>query len=539
MNLLSSILGPPMAATERPADSDDFWFNPVTPQTAGVVVTEDTAMKFATVFACVNKLAKTMATLPAHVLEQVDEDNRKQRNDHPLAQIWRVKAHPDSTAVSFRESQMLNLLLWGNAYAEIILDRGDNLLWLKPLLARYMEVRRSGNGQLVYNYDPLDGSGAVDIPAVRMLHTVGLSLNGIVGLSPITHQRLTIGLGMGAAEHAASFLRNGAVPGIVIERPLEADKGKPAKDILSRDAQARIENSFNEKHAGATNGWKTVMLREGMKLATVGMHLKDAQFVEQRDMARIDICGIFDVQPTKVMIWDHATYSNVEHAAIDWRTDSILPWCVRTENAINAKFFEGTNLSLKHNVDGLVRGDIKSRYESYNSGIYAGWLSRNDARRLEDLDPVDGLDEMLVPNNMGSAKNLGKESSQFARLFHDAAAQIVGKETKAVGNAWKRYAKKADVPAFLAWCDSFYAEHCTFIVSKVAPIVATILAFCEIDNPDRAAETDSRVVATRYIGASLATVRECNPAEMPTMIETWEETKTEELATLFLEHWRR
>jgi len=149
MDILGSLLGPPMAAGfANRSPSDDYWYGPgPAGETAGVNVTEDSAMKFATVFACCSKLAKTVATLPAHVLEQVDADKRKKRDDHRLAHIWRVKSHPDSTAVSFREMQMLNLLLWGNAYAEIIRDHGDNLLWLKPLLSRYMEVRREDNGK--------------------------------------------------------------------------------------------------------------------------------------------------------------------------------------------------------------------------------------------------------------------------------------------------------------------------------------------------------------------------------------------------------
>lgn len=439
----------------------------------GVVVTEETAMTYATVWACVNKLSKTIATLPLHVKEHTGPRSTRNASEQKLDSLLRLKPNPEQIAVQFREAVMANLLLWGNAYVLINEDVGGvKALWL--LLSRYMTVDRRQDGELAYDYrEP--GKPLAKYRADQILHIAGLGFDGLLGLSVIGYHRQTVGVGLGATTHVNSFLEHGAQTGMVIERPVEAGD-------LSPEGEANILDSFDTRHGGSTNAWRTALLREGMTLKTVGMPLKDMEFVSLRRFQKGDIAAIFDVPLTKIHENERDIQSNVENKNIDWSTDSLLPWCVKLENAFDAKFFEGTDFFLKHNLAGIVRGDLMARYEAYAIGRQWGWLSVDDVRESEDMNPIEGEggDTYLSPMNMVPADQVGEVPertprepvapakaadlhSSFRRLALEAAQRCVTKEVKAVGNAWKKHAKAGTVEDFTEWAEKFYFGHKDFV----------------------------------------------------------------------------
>ncbi len=516
---------------------------------AGVNVSEETAMRYVTVYACVSKRAKTIATLPVSVIEKTGLHSRKQI-EHPLADLLNGQANQDSLGLTVRETMMANLDLWGNAYTECVFTQDRRtILELIPLMSRYIEVGRNETGELIFKYNPPAESGRV-IPQDRMWHIPGLSFNGITGLSPIGLNRETIGLGLATVTFASSFFGNGAWAGAIVKRdPEKQIGGKP----MSPEAGAKLVADLEDKLQGADKAFGIAMLREGMTLQQiVSMPLKDAQFVELRKLNRIDILGIFDVPPSKIHDLENGTFNNTEQEELSWVKDSIRPSTVRIEQSAKAKFFPDQPFFLRHNLDGLLRGDLKTRYEAYAIGRQWGWLSIDDIMEKEDMNPIGrGGDERLVPLNMavvGEARPLlvsgpppadadGGASEQlllaaecspdvFRPLVVDAANRIATKELMAVGKAMQRLASDGNTAKCQTWVDKFYSQHVDFIAQCLTPIADAFRAATGRDMPSPSC------VAAAYADVDHSTVTAIveDPVRMSSLLATWKQDKAETIA---------
>ncbi len=534
--MLDTIFGLGQASTPGPLD--DFWYSPVGRDSGtGVAVNEDIALTYATVYACVNKLSKTIATLPIHVFERTGPHSTENLPNHWLATVWREMFNPDSLATPAREAMMANLLLWGNAYCEIVPTRNGNSAVLYPLLSREVTPVRLEDGTIGFEHRPLCGP-MVTLPASRVLHIPGLSLNGITGLSVIGYNRLTVGVGLAQVNHEAQFLRNGAVPLTVLERPVDAPD-------WTDDARNRVLKDWKQDHGGQ-NRFSTALLEEGMTVRTIGMPHKDAEFLASREFNRTDICGIFDVPPSKIHKDDRSTFNNIEVKNHDWRSDSILPHAARIETAVRAKFFAGTGLYMRHNLDGLVRGDLKSRAEADQAAIRTG-KTVNEIRNSHELDgigkegdvsyvsmdiqPVDLANNPPEPEPVTTPANTPDDdasakadppavdaSAAFEPLFVEAAGRLVAKETRAVGNAWKKHAGSQSTSDFLTWCEEFYGKQEGYAKEVLSPIVE---AYCQMAGHDcwkNVGAALAHATANGYATNSMAAVRDClatDPAHLP------------------------
>jgi HK97 family phage portal protein len=475
--LLDIFLGPPGSGWVNKGILDDYWYTQRgQATTAGVTVSEELSLTYATVFACVSKLAKTIATLPAAVMEKTSNDERRVVQGHPLNRILQVEANPDCGAVTWREMMMVHLLLWGKWYAKEVYDRNMNLVELRPRLTQYMQPRIDRSGKLYFEYTPPDEPKDA-YPSEQLLQIHGMSLNGVTGVSVIGLHRETIALGLAASKFASAFYGKGAWMGGWLK---QTDGQKPVSPEKQREHLALI----NERFQGAGKAFGLGFLAAGLDYVPItGMPLKDAEFLASRQFTRTEVCGIFDVPPSKIHDDTRSTFSNVEQKNIDWSTDSILPWCIRIEMALNRRYFPDGRMYVKHNLSSLVRGDIKTRYEAYAIGRQWGWLSANDVRAREDMNPIDGGDNYLIPINMAVLRDgevvpisQPKQDSatpgnavrpdSFAGLFLDAASQVVTKECHAIEKAWKKHAKDPTADAFLAWADKFYGEHEEYFVEK-------------------------------------------------------------------------
>ena len=556
MPLIDSLLGNRQSSAVSLPPWDDFWFNPRVPPThSGVEVSEETSMTFSTVFSCTNKLAKTVATLPFHVLEPTGDTGSTVVEDHWLSNLWQTMFSEEVLAIPGREAEMGSRILWGNSYNEIVwADRlQTEAASLIPLLARWIRIKRIDGGSLLYEYNA-PGEDRRVIPADRMLHIPGLTFNGIVGLSVIGLQRETIGMGMAAVRHGASFFGNGAIAGVVLERPEQ-------KKQLDRDAAKKIVQDWDDKYVRG-GAYRTALLEEGTTARILGMGLKDAQFLESRQFQRIEICGMFDVPPSKIQDDSRSTFTNVEQKNIDWKTDSILPHCIRIEMALKARFLNGTNLFVKHNLEGLVRGDTMARAELYTSMIRVGVpvnviLGKENLPGIGPDGDVSLVSQDLAPLAMvvsGETMNSGGQegfnvAESFAPMFLDAAQRIVGKEVKAVGNAWKRFAKTDDAEGFDMWLEQFYVEHQEFTRRAIEPVLMAAGA----TTPEGSYGADHPAgrrwygyfgvawwVSLKYIGLSVAAIRDCikhDPAGVPNELTKWQTDKpgllAQQLAQLF------
>ena len=362
---------------------------------SGVRVDELRAMQTSAVYACVKILSETVASLPLHLYKKGKDGKNEQAEEHPLFSCLYETPNEEMTSFEFRETMMTSLLLWGNAYARKIRDRAGHVceLWyLKP--DRMTVERDSVTSKIKYTYSDDVTNQTYEYTPDQVFHLKGLSLDGVKGISPIAQAREAVGLSLATEEYGAKFFGNGARPGGVLEHP----------GIL-KDPE-RLRESWNKVYQGTRNSHKVAVLEEGMKYHTIGIAPEDAQFLETRKYQVNEICRIFRVPPHLVGDLERATFSNIEHQSIEFVQHTIRPWLVRWEQGISRSLLDEKERLLyfaRFNVDGLLRGDYKSRMEGYAIGRQNGWLSINDIRRLEDMALVPqekGGDEYLVNGNM-------------------------------------------------------------------------------------------------------------------------------------------
>ena len=359
---------------------------------SGEHVDERSAMQIATVYACVRLLAETVAGLPLHLYRYTDgtEKGKERARDHPLYKLLYRQPNPDMTSFSFRETLMTDLLLWGNAYAQVIRDGKNTVLSMYPLPPENVEVDRSEKGEIYYifhaNTDEVPGDTDRDIYFRRdeIFHIPGLGFNGLVGFSPIAMMKNSLGTTLAVEKYGSSFFRNGAQPSGVLEHP----------GVLKNPE--KIRENWSDVYGGAGNAHKVAVLEEDMHYKPISLPPEDSQFLSTRQFGVNEICRIFRVPPHMVQDLEHATFSNIEHQSIDFVVHTLTPWLVRFEQAIIKDLLlpeEQDALFPKFNVDGLLRGDYQSRMQGYATGISNGFLSPNDIHRLENMD--------LIPSEKG------------------------------------------------------------------------------------------------------------------------------------------
>jgi len=362
---------------------------------SGKTVNERTAMQTTAVYACVRILAETIASLPLNVYRSTDNGKEK-AIDHQLYYLLHDEPNPEMTSFVFRETLMSHLLLWGNAYAQIIRDGRGKVLALYPLIPDRMTVDRSINGELFYEYRK--DTGSVILRKEDVLHIPGLGFDGLVGYSPIAMAKNAIGMAIATEEYGAKFFANGASPGGVLEHP------GVVKD------PARIRESWNAVYQGSGNAHRVAVLEEGMKFQPIGIPPEQAQFLETRKFQTEEICRIFRVPPHLVANLDKATFSNIEHQSISFVVHTIRPWLVRLEQGMNKALLspsEKGQYFVGFVVDGLLRGDYASRMQGYAIGIQNGFLSPNDVRTLENMNTIEYGDIYAMNGNMLKLEDVG------------------------------------------------------------------------------------------------------------------------------------
>lgn len=389
------------------------------PTSSGKQVTERSAMQMTAVYSCVRILAEAVAGLPLHVYKTGTDGGKDKATEHPLYRVLHDAPNPEMTSFVFRETLMTHLLLWGNAYAQIIRNGRDEVIGLYPLMPSRMSVGRLTSGALYYDYQTMPGevpgdTGLVRLSAAEVLHIPGLGFDGLVGYSPIAMAKNAIGMAQACEDYGASFFANGAAPGGVLEHP------GTIKD------PTRVRESWQATFGGAKNGNKIAVLEEGMKYTPISMSPEQAQFLETRKFQMGEIARIFRVPPHMIGDLDKSSFSNIEQQSLEFVKYTLDPWVIRFEQAITAKLIteaERRSVYVKFNLEGLLRGDYASRMNGYAVARQNGWMSANDIRELENLDRIDeseGGDLYLVNGNMlplnlaGAYATTQTESSEAA-----------------------------------------------------------------------------------------------------------------------------
>ncbi|HBL84702.1 MAG: phage portal protein [Clostridiales bacterium GWF2_38_85] len=353
---------------------------------SGKPVNEHTAMQMTAVYSCVRILSETLAGLPLHVYKYNDSGGKEKYLTHPLYRLLHDEPNPEMTSFAFRETLMSHLLLWGNAYAQIIRNARGEVLALYPLMPNKMTVDRDSNGRLYYLYQrssedtpSLGKDSQVYLDPSDVLHIPGLGFDGLVGYSPIAMAKNAVGLAIATEEYGAKFFANGAAPGGVLEHP-----------GTIKDPQ-KVKDSWNSAYQGSSNSHRVAVLEEGMKYQAIGISPEQAQFLETRKFQINEIARIFRVPPHMLADLEKSSFSNIEQQSLEFVKYTLDPWVVRWEQSMCRALLSNSEKSIvfiKFNVDGLLRGDYQSRMSGYATARQNGWMSANDIRELENLDRI-------------------------------------------------------------------------------------------------------------------------------------------------------
>ena len=374
--------------------------------TAGKSVTERSAMQMTAVYSCVRILAEAIAGLPIHLYRYKEDGGKEKAIEHPLYLLLHDEPNPEMSSFVFRETLMTHLLLWGNAYAQVIRNGRGEVVALYPLMPNKMTVDRDSSGQLYYQYQrSSDESGGknenVILRPVDVLHIPGLGFDGLVGYSPIAMAKNAIGLAIATEEYGAKFFANGAAPSGVLEHP-----------GTIKDPQ-RVREAWQSQFGGSQNSGKIAVLEEGMKYTPISISPEQAQFLETRKFQINEIARIFRVPPHMVGDLEKSSFSNIEQQSLEFVKYTLDPWVIRWEQSIQRSLLtpeEKKTYFVKFNVEGLLRGDYQSRMNGYATARQNGWMSANDIRELENLDRIPaeaGGDLYLINGNMLPLANAG------------------------------------------------------------------------------------------------------------------------------------
>lgn len=362
---------------------------------AGVDVNGTTALQFSAFFSGVQQISQTVASLPLPVFRRTGEGRERERS-HPLTRLLNTMSNEWTAAFIWREVMTHHAIVWGNGYSRIIRDRAQRPIELRLLNPERMKVGVE-DGRIVYKLRRLDGTSET-IEKADVFHVPGLGFDGLQGYSLLTVARESIGSGLAMQEFTARFYGQGTHVGAVVKRPREAAK-------LDKDTAERLVRGLALAHSGLGKSHSVMLLEEGMEYETVGMPLKDAEFLASKVFSIQDMARFLNMPPHKLKDLSHGTFSNIEHEQLSWVIDTIRPWCVRWEAHVNSQLFSPAEqgvLFAEHIMDALLRGDIVSRYNALAVARQNGIINANEWRRMENWNPIEGQagEAYLVNGNM-------------------------------------------------------------------------------------------------------------------------------------------
>jgi hypothetical protein len=313
---------------------------------------------------------------------------------------------------------------------------------------------------LYYNIITDNGTPA-EVSTDKIFRIPGFGFDGVQGYNVITYARQSLGLARGAELFGAKFFGNGAKASLVLEIPQELTE--KSSDNLIRSVRKQVGG--DEQHG-------VLLAEQGAKFNTLSLSQKDSQYLETRQFSVRDIARWFRMQPHKIGDLADATFSNIEQQALEYVGDTLTPWFVRWEQAIRMQLMtpeqRDDNLYAKHNSNALLRGDLKGRYEAYASGIQNGWFLRNEAREREELNPIPGLDEPLLPLNMAVVGEEPDDSGTSESFVEDVAARITIAEERGLSARVDKADEDRD--RFNNWVSVFYTKQIDYCKACLKPL---------------------------------------------------------------------
>lgn len=521
MGLLARALAPMVSASDGPGGPlSDYWYQPRgTLTSSGVSVTPETALNIATWNACLRILSNTLAMLPLVTYRRTADDGKDRATNHPLYAVLHDRPNTLQTSFQFRQGQMRDLVSRGNAYARILSGPRGTVDQLVPLSPDRMQVEAISNGRRRYTYHPPGGGAQQTLTQDEVWHLMNMSQDGLIGTSLIAQARESLGMAAAVSSYGARLFSQGALHQGVLSHP----------GTLKPETRERLRDELSSQHSGLANAHKTMILQEGMKWEKTSLTPEDAQWLGTRTFQSAEIAEWTGVPLELLQLEGRTTTwgTGIEQLLIGFITFTMNPWFVLWEQSINTDLITARDTFFaEFRREALLRGDAASRANFYNTMVNMGSLTRNEVRRLENLNILPGLDEPLTPLNMRQgqeqsapspkqmpppepppARRADSVTPHYRALVLDAAARMVRRETQALAKLAAKHA--ADSQAFHVAAATFYADH--------AGAMAEALRISDVDAADWC-DCQRHALAQDGLG----------------QIEHWNESKPRDLAMMVL-----
>lgn len=508
------------------------------PSTAGVRVDETSALQLSTVYACVRIISESIASLPVHVHRKTPNGVRDAR-ELPLTEVLGQQVNPDLTAFMFFELMVSHACLYGNAYAVIERNTRGQVVGLAPVEPAYVQVNLTESGRVAYRIT--SNNTDVALPSEDILHIRGLGPNGLKGYSPIALAREAIGLGLASERYGAAYFGNAAMPSGVLSVP-----GK-----LSDEAFNNLRQSWENLHRGASNSARVALLEGGIEFKPLSLPPNESQFLQTRKFQTLEIARMYRVPPTLLAELDgSSSYGSIYELNRGFVTHTLTPWARRIENELESKLLPNNDYKITFHFEEMLRGDLESRFRAYQLARQAGFLSINDIRRAEQLDPIgQNGDDYLSPLNMerlqpGPATDSERSIEQrsfnpadrqrvvdsFKPTLLDSLSEMVELEIDAVEH--HRASGKEDLRT---WSDRYFSsEYQRQLFSIILPAIRKFAsqlqssAIAEVGEMDAINDDVLRNIADRFtIRRSVRAKSNLRSEDIDKVLEIWREEKAE------------
>ena len=461
---------------------------------AGVDISPQGSLAISTYYACLRVIAEDTAKLPFKTYKAISPRGKEPLPSHPAWRILKAEPNPEMAAMSMRETMTHHAAGWGGGFAEIERTNAGKPLNMWPIHPSRVVVTRDNKGRLVYDVHMENGT-TVRIQSRNMFHLHGLGPDGITGYSLARLAAEALGLSLAMQTFGAAFFGNGTHPAGILTTPQR----------LKGDAAKRLREDWSKAYGGGpANAKHPAVLEQDLKWSPLTVPPEEAQFLEGRGFQVVEVCRFCRVAPHKAQHLDRATFSNIQHQALEHVGDTLMPWLTRWEQEADRKLIDEPDVFTKHVIRGLLRGDLAAQVDYYTKRFMNGSMSQNDIREAEDENPVPNGDVYYVPVQLVDSNAPDETEPEpeadppdepdatatatraTMAVFHDAATRVLTKEGKAVDRAANKHADDPD--GLMLWADDFYAKQETYMRNVFEP-AAIVLA--ELLGADPALATDA------------------------------------------------
>lgn len=371
---------------------------------SGSVVTPSKSLQHTAVFTCNRVLAESIASLPLVLFKEDDKGKREKAKDHPVYDLIHASPNGEHTSMTWREMMVTSLNMRGGHYSQLVRDGRGKILEIWPMQTDRTRPHRSSDGVLWFIYRDNNGKDRL-LRFEDVLNVIGLTLDGVTPISPILYNKESIGLSQSVEGFGARYFKNGATASGALSYPHSIDD----------EGFERLKKDFETSYQGMMNSHKPIILEGGAKFEKLSMSNEESQFLETRKFQKEEIAGIYRIPPHMINILDRATFKNIEQMSLDFAIYTLSPWLVRIEQAMErdllTKQERKDGYFIRHNLNGLLRGDSKARAELYKTYVQNGIFTINDALKLEDMNPVEDGDKRFFPMNMTTVEHIIKGSN--------------------------------------------------------------------------------------------------------------------------------